>query len=83
VSRLARAHDTLGDEAQFLQVSDAASTVLLDDDGHGHQPIALKRKTKNENEERKRTTNKTEYTRFCADTVARDAFADPGAALER
>ena len=53
VPRLLRAHDTLGDEAQFLQVSDAASTVLLDDDGHGHQPNALKRKTKNENEERK------------------------------
>src|SRR4029078_3494608 len=36
-----------------LQVSDAASAVLLDDDGHGHQPIALKRKKKNETEERK------------------------------
>jgi hypothetical protein len=34
-------------------------------------------KTKNE----KRTTNKMEYTRFYADIVARDAFADPGATM--
>jgi len=34
-------------------------------------------KTKNE----KRTTNKMEYTRFYADIVARDAFADSGATM--
>jgi hypothetical protein len=34
-------------------------------------------KTKNE----QRTTNKMEYTRFYADIVARDAFADPGATM--
>jgi hypothetical protein len=37
----------------------------------------LKRKTKNE----KRKTNKMEYTRFYADIIARDAFADPGATM--